>query len=93
VIEMAKTKKEKKPEYPDTRRSNGLFAGFPSKRANASEPERTPNLAILATDRPALFRPAHGLIGQAGVDLRRYSRLSTTCFIPGVSTGFSTDRT
>jgi hypothetical protein len=30
-------------------RLNMLFAGLPSKLANASEPERTPNLAILAT--------------------------------------------
>ncbi len=30
-------------------RSNRLFAGPPYKRANGSEPERTPNLAILAT--------------------------------------------
>ena len=30
-------------------RSNRLFAALPSKRANATEPERTPNLAILAT--------------------------------------------
>jgi hypothetical protein len=27
-----------------------LFARLPSKRANPSEPERTPNLAILAMD-------------------------------------------
>jgi hypothetical protein len=32
-------------------RSNTLFAGLPSKLANAAEPERTPNLAILATGR------------------------------------------
>jgi hypothetical protein len=31
-------------------RSNLLFARFPHKRANATEPERTPNLAILATE-------------------------------------------
>ena len=29
-------------------RSNQLLAELPSKRANANEPERTPNLAILA---------------------------------------------
>jgi hypothetical protein len=27
----------------------GCLHGFPSERANGSEPERTPNLAILAT--------------------------------------------
>jgi hypothetical protein len=31
-------------------RSNRLRAGLPSTRANGSEPERTPNLAILATE-------------------------------------------
>jgi hypothetical protein len=31
-------------------RSNHLFAGLPSKRTNTTEPERTPNLAILATE-------------------------------------------
>jgi hypothetical protein len=30
-------------------RSNGVFAALPRKQANRSEPERTPNLAILAT--------------------------------------------
>jgi len=30
-------------------RFNPLFAGISHKRANATEPERTPNLAILAT--------------------------------------------
>jgi hypothetical protein len=32
-----------------TVRSNPLFSPFPIERANASEPERTPNLAILST--------------------------------------------
>jgi hypothetical protein len=31
-------------------RSDMLFAGLPSNLANASAPERTPNLAILATE-------------------------------------------
>jgi hypothetical protein len=37
-------------------RSNRLFAAVPLQRANGSEPERTPNLAILATT-PAGPRP------------------------------------
>jgi hypothetical protein len=42
-------------------RSNGLLAGLPSKRANASAPERTPNLAILATElRPVRLRATSG---------------------------------
>jgi hypothetical protein len=32
-----------------TVRSNRLFSAFPIGQANGSEPERTPNLAILAT--------------------------------------------
>src|SRR5205807_6198507 len=34
-------------------RSNRLFAASSSERANPTEPERTPNLAILATPRAA----------------------------------------
>jgi len=54
-------------------RSNRLFAGLPSERANATEPERTPNLAILATEsgadsraRRASLRPASRRLRQAG---------------------------
>jgi len=44
-------------------RSNRLFPGLPSKRANGAEPERTPNLAILATGfrRPRIPRVTAGL--------------------------------
>jgi hypothetical protein len=59
-------------------RSNRLFAGLPSKQANATEPEPTPNLAIPATEsgsEPGLFElpcdPLPTLSEEAGADLRR----------------------
>jgi hypothetical protein len=39
-------------------RSNRMFAAFSFRRANATERERTPNLAILATDQET---PVRGL--------------------------------
>src|SRR5512133_2061545 len=57
-------------------RSNDPLAGFPWKRANGSEPERTSNLAILATEsgsEPGLGElpgdPLTHPLGEAGADL------------------------
>jgi hypothetical protein len=44
---------------------------FRSKRTNACEPERTPNLAILATPRSGARPFRRGLIARADVDLKR----------------------
>jgi hypothetical protein len=55
---------------------------FPCRQANATEPERTLNLAILATESGAepgfgelLCDPLTRFLGQAGVDLRREARV------------------
>jgi Ion channel len=46
-------------------RSIGRLQRFPSQRANKTEPERTPNLAILATE------PARGITGVAATSAAR----------------------
>jgi hypothetical protein len=62
-------------------RSNRLFSGFPIGRANASEPERTPNLAILATPRSGrepLPSQLHKAAGFAPATLRRWASSERT---------------
>jgi hypothetical protein len=41
--------------------------GLPSKRANATEPERTPNLAILATDQASNFESLSNAFGSLSI--------------------------
>jgi hypothetical protein len=54
----------------------GSLQGLPSKRANASELERTPNLAILATDSGAGPKLGELLCNPLTV-LRQHQRLGT----------------
>src|SRR5512133_3842029 len=59
-------------------RSNDPLAGFPCKRANGREPERTSNLAILATESGLGELPGDPLthpLGEAGADLIRGSSI------------------
>src|SRR6266540_712082 len=57
-------------------RSNSCFAGFAYRRVNGSAPERTPNLAILATESGA---EAGGGARRAALALRRGGLRDTDC--------------